>query len=273
MNIAHSDRKNICATCATRYAATRFDAERCPICLDDRQYMKYTDQRWLSYDDLRAGHGIRINPLREDIYELFVSPAFSIGQKAHLVVTPHGNVLWDCIPLLDEPTFAFIQAKGGLRAIAISHPHYYSLMAEWAKAFNCPIYLHEANREWVMDGEEQVDFFKGDHVTLLPGLNVIHTGGHFPGSTLLHYRPYTGAAPSLLIGDTLYLSRNNQHLSAMYSYPNFIPLPKAELFRVFDRVATLEFDSLFGAFEGQNVYAGGREIFRQSRRRYEWVYG
>ena len=30
------------------------------------------------------------------------SPAFGIGQRALLVRTPQGNVLWDCISLIDD---------------------------------------------------------------------------------------------------------------------------------------------------------------------------
>ena len=33
-----------------------------------------------------------------------------------------------------------IAGEGGLAAIAISHPHYYAAMVEWAHAFGCPIH-------------------------------------------------------------------------------------------------------------------------------------
>jgi len=36
-----------------------------------------------------------------------------------------GNILWDCVSLIDSDTVARIQALGGISAIAISHPHYY----------------------------------------------------------------------------------------------------------------------------------------------------
>ena len=62
-------------------------------------------------------------------------PKFGIGQRAHLIQTPAGNVLWDCIAYLDDATVEQINALGGLAAIAISHPHYYSAMVEWAHRF------------------------------------------------------------------------------------------------------------------------------------------
>ena len=55
-------------------------------------------------------------------------PAFGIGQRALLVRTREGNILWDCVSLIDSDTVALIKALGGIYAIAISHPHYYTSM-------------------------------------------------------------------------------------------------------------------------------------------------
>lgn len=53
-------------------------------------------------------------------------PSFAIGERALLVQTDEGNILWDCITFLDDETIAEIQQRGGLQAIAISHPHFYT---------------------------------------------------------------------------------------------------------------------------------------------------
>ncbi len=49
---------------------------------------------------------------------------------------PGGNVLWDCISLIDDETAAAIGDRGGFRAIALSHSHYYSSIIEWSGAFD-----------------------------------------------------------------------------------------------------------------------------------------
>src|SRR5215204_1049159 len=78
-------------------------------------------------------------------------PAFGIGQRAILAHTPAGNVLWDCLALIDEATVDLLNGLGGVSAIAISHPHYYTTMVEWSRALGgVPIYLHAADRQWVM---------------------------------------------------------------------------------------------------------------------------
>ena len=49
---------------------------------------------------------------------------------------------------LDELDAAVGDA-GGLETIAISHPHYYTSMVEWADRFDARILLHEDDRDWV----------------------------------------------------------------------------------------------------------------------------
>ena len=77
-------------------------------------------------------------------------PEFAIGQRALFLQSPSGNVLWDCIALIDLATIDLLNGLGGVSAIAISHPHYYTTMVEWSHAFGrVPVFLHEGDREWV----------------------------------------------------------------------------------------------------------------------------
>ena len=101
--------------------------------------------------------------------------------------TPGGNVLWDCITLIDEATITAVNALGGISAIAISHPHYYSSMIEWSQAFDAPIYLHAADREWVMRPDPAIRFWEGETQPLAGGLTLVRCGGHFAGGTVLHW--------------------------------------------------------------------------------------
>jgi hypothetical protein len=56
-------------------------------------------------------------------------------------------VLWDCGTVLTDAGIAEVRRRGGLSAIAISHPHYYSTMLEWSAAFgDVPIHLHADDR-------------------------------------------------------------------------------------------------------------------------------
>lgn len=124
---------NLCKTCGTEYPQADDSPNACPICDDDRQYLPEDGQQWTNYDELRTGHKIVITALTPILYALKIEPAFALGQRALLMLSEQGNVLWDCIPLLDEAVIDFIRSKGGLKAIAFSHPHYYSTMNRWAE--------------------------------------------------------------------------------------------------------------------------------------------
>ncbi len=271
LNISNPDQPNICTTCGTRYSPDKHYEQECPVCLDDRQYVKASGQQWVSYNSLLDQHSIRLKKHTDQVYEITTLPGFAIGQSAFFIQTDTGNMLWDCIPLITQPIVDFIQRKGGIQAIAISHPHYYSLMAEWAKVFQCPIYIHQADQQWVMDTEAELTFWDKAEYPLNKNASLIHTGGHFPGSAILQVK-LNDLGEAIFIGDSLFLSRDKQHLSAMYSYPNVIPLTNAETLRVFSTVAQYTFNALFGAFGNQYIYEGARELFDNSYRNYQLAF-
>src|SRR6266704_119536 len=130
-------------TCGAQFAPSTTPPSRCDVCEDERQYVGWSGQQWGALDELQRDH---INEIREDLglTGIGTKPSFAIGQRALLVRSPAGNLLWDCITLIDDATATSIRELGGMRAIAISHPHYYSSMVEWSRCFNAPIYLHAA---------------------------------------------------------------------------------------------------------------------------------
>ena len=157
-------------------------------------------------------------------------PRFAIGQRALLVPYGDSNLLWDCVTLLDDATAAEVERRGGLAAIAISHPHYYSAMVEWAQRFDCPIHLHAADAEWIMRSDPAIQHWHGETLDLGHGLTLIRGGGHFRGGTMLHRaegarRAARSATSSRSIPD-------RSHVAFMWSYPNLVPLPEAEVDRM-----------------------------------------
>src|SRR5690606_35479661 len=127
------------------YPETAQPPSACDICNDERQFVRVTGQQWTTHDKLRLTNRNSIRFEQPDLFGIGVEPQFAIGQRALLVRTPSGNVLWDCVPLLDPALVEMIQGLGGISAIAISHPHFYTSMIQWSRAFeNAPIYLHAA---------------------------------------------------------------------------------------------------------------------------------
>lgn len=196
-----------------------------------------------------------------------IEPRLAIGQRAQLVQTPYGNVLWDCIPMVSDEAVAEIVRRGGLAAIAISHCHFYSAMAEWSDAFGgVPIYLHADDRQWIMRPHPSIVSWQGETLTINPSLTLIRCGGHFAGSQVLHWRRKGGNA--LLTGDTVQVTPTRRHVSFMYSYPNQIPLNATAVRRIAAALEPFDFDDVRGAWWDLNIIGGGKESVATSVARY-----
>jgi hypothetical protein len=171
----------ICVRCGVQYTGTVESPARCAICEDEREAVYWKGQRWTTLADLRRDHQNVVEPLEIDLIRLHTEPHFAIGQQALLIRTPEGNVLWDCLSLIDDATIAAGQAVGGLTAIVSSHPQLYGTLVEWSQAFNgIPIYLHAADQSWIMRPDPAMEFWEGTTYPLAPDLTLIHCGGIFP---------------------------------------------------------------------------------------------
>lgn len=264
----------ICVTCGTQYPPSSAPPTSCRICTDERQYVPRTGQRWTTLEELRSSRRNAFQRLEPDLFGIATTPEFAIGQRALLVRTPNGNVLWDCIALIDDATVEIITALGGLRAIAISHPHFYTTMVEWSRAFGAPVVLHEADRRWVMRPDPAVTFWTGDTHELLPGLRLVRCGGHFAGGTVLLWEAGAEGRGALLTGDILQVVPDTRWVSFMRSYPNLIPLPPAEVQRIAGVVNGLRFDRIYGGWWDRHVTSDARSAVRESARRYiAWATG
>jgi glyoxylase-like metal-dependent hydrolase (beta-lactamase superfamily II) len=260
----------ICTTCGTQYTESDKPPAACAICDDDRQYIKATGQQWTTHDKLRLIHRNSIRFEAPGLTGIGVEPHFAIGQRSLLVRTPTGNILWDCVALLDPALVEMVKALGGIAAIAISHPHYYTSMVEWSRAFGeAPIYLHAADRQWVMRPDKAIHFWEGEIKPLNDELTLIRCGGHFEGGTVLHWQGGAGGKGALLTGDIIQVVADRKHVSFMYSYPNYVPLSAAAVERIVQAVEPFKYDRLYGAFWDTVIEREGKAAVVRSAERYQ----
>ena len=256
----------ICVTCGVQYGAARED---CPICLDERQYVGWDGQQWTTLGELRAaGHRGRIEEEGPGVLGIGTSPATAIGQRALLVTTPAGNVLWDMITYLDGDLVSRIRELGGIRAIAVSHPHFYGSMMTFAHEFNAPVYIHAHDREWVVRPGPLVRFWEGETHQLWDGLTLINVGVHFAGGQVLHWAGAGGGAGAVLSGDIMTVVPDRRYVSFMYSYPNLIPERPEVIRRGLARLAPYRFERVYGAWWRRVVHTGGAAAVARSAERY-----
>jgi glyoxylase-like metal-dependent hydrolase (beta-lactamase superfamily II) len=261
----------ICVTCGAQYAATARPPAHCPICEDERQYVGHEGQRWTTLAELRRDHHNQIETVAPGLTGTATEPRFAIGQQAHLIETPAGNLLWNCISLIDEATVAEVERRGGLAAIAVSHPHFYTGVAEWSAAFGgVPIYLHADDREWVTRPDAAIQFWRGETMEPVPGsgLTLIRCGGHFPGSCVVHWADGADGRGALLTGDTIQVVADRRWVSFMWSYPDLVPLGASDVRRIVAAVEPYAFDRIYGGWSGSIVATWAKEAVRRSAARY-----
>jgi glyoxylase-like metal-dependent hydrolase (beta-lactamase superfamily II) len=253
----------ICTMCGIHQ--TKGEAPlRCIICDEERQYVNPEGQTWTSMEKLNHEYKNIVEKIHPGLYAIYSIPGFGIGQRAYLIITPGGNILWDCISNLDQCTISMIESLGGVSAIAISHPHFYSTMSFWSAAFgDVPVYLNKRDSAWVLDDFSNIIYWESQEFTIWEKVRLIHCGGHFAGSTVL----YNDYRYELFTGDSIYINPDLKSISCMYSYPNLIPLKKHEILQIQRAVSSTPYKSIYGAF-GKNITSNARDVVAFSLNRY-----
>ncbi len=258
----------ICTTCGSQYPNSEAPPAGCLICQDARQYVNPAGQAWTTLPAMRKTHYNAFRRLEPGLMGVGTFPSFAIGQRALLLRTSAGNILWDCISFLDEATITIISALGGLSAIACSHPHFIASAVEWSHAFkSVPVYVHARDRKYVPRLDAVIDMWAGEQVTLADGVTIIRCGGHFPGSAVLHWAQGAGGAGVILSGDTLQV-RPDKGLTFMRSYPNLIPLDAASVQGVAATLAPWPYESIYGGWWERVIPAGAKSVMAASVAQY-----
>ncbi len=261
----------LCATCGVEHVEP---SGTCAICADERQWVPADGQRWSSLRELReAGHRVVIEELEAGLHGVTVEPSVGIGQQAHLVVTPQGSVLWDVPPFIDRAAVDRIRSFGPVLAITASHPHMFGVQSAWSHALEqVPILVCEPLLEWVQRPDAAITPWSGRH-ELAPGLVLHELGGHFQGSSVLHWAAGAGGAGVLLTSDTIHGNPDGRTVTFLRSYPNRIPLSAAVVARLAATLADLRFERLYDNFGRGPKRDAAPAVQRSAERYIGWVRG
>jgi hypothetical protein len=257
----------ICSTCAVQQPDTDRPPQHCPICEDERQYVGWNGQQWTTRSELIREHATMLRDEEPGLIGIGVEPAVGIGQRALLVRTRHGNVLWDCIPLLDDAAREQITDLGGIHTICMSHPHFYGAHIDIADAFDARVLIPRADQQWIQRPSSRIDLFD-DEIEPVPGLTLARIGGHFDGAAVLHWPAGSDGHGALLTGDTITVVQDRDWVSFMWSYPNLIPLDEHTVLDIAHRVEKFRFNRVYGGWWGRVVIDDGAGAIRRSADRY-----
>lgn len=264
----------VCVTCGNQHADTPAPPDGCAICADERQWVPPEGQRWTNLPELaEAGHRSDVRPVEPGLLGIGVEPSVAIGQRALLVQTDRGNLLWDPPGYLDAEAVHAVRNAGGLTAVSASHPHFYGAIVEWSHAFDVPILVPEADQRWLMRPDPAVQIWSGRH-EVLPGVTLVQCGGHFEGSAVVHWSAAAGGRGALLVGDTIMVTPGEDRVSFIRSAPNWLPLPELAVRRALAAIGDLDYDRVYSGWWQRTIHQDAQAVVARSSTRYlEWLTG
>ncbi len=265
----------ICATCANHYPKAPSPPGACIICADERPWVPATGQRWTTAEELAAaGHRGDVREVEPGLLGVGVDPPVAIGQRALLVRTAEGNLLWDPPGYLDEVGTQAVTEAGGLRAVTASHPHFYGSMAGWASAFGADVLVPEADLAWLTHPPQRPPVTWSGSLAVLPGVTLVQCGGHFAGSAVVHWADGAGGAGALLSGDTIFVTPGEDRVTFVRSAPNRLPLPERAVRAVVEAVRPYRYDRIYGGWWQPVLRADAKAVVERSAERYiQWLRG
>ena len=264
----------ICVTCGNHYPDGKSAPEACVICTDERQWVPPSGQRWTTLDELAAaGHHTDVREVEPGLIGIGVDPPVAIGQRALLVQTVDGNLLWDPPGFLDDEAIEAVRELGGLRAVSASHPHFYGSIIEWSEAFDAEILLPDADAGWLTRPDPAVRTWSGS-LALLPDVTLIQCGGHFPGSAVVHWGQGASGTGALLSGDTIFVTPGEDRVTFVGSAPNRPSLAEGAVRGVVEAVRSYRFDRIYGGWWEPILRGDAKKVVERSAERYiQWLRG
>ena len=127
----------ICKTCGVQYEASAAPPAHCPICEDERQYLPEGGQAWTTLAELQRNHQPIFREEEPNLLGIGTEPRFAIGQRMQLIQSTQGNVLWECMSLINDEAVAKVKSLGQVSAMSMSHPHFFSSIIEWIAEPGC----------------------------------------------------------------------------------------------------------------------------------------
>uniref|UniRef100_V5E621 Metallo-beta-lactamase domain-containing protein n=2 Tax=Kalmanozyma brasiliensis (strain GHG001) TaxID=1365824 RepID=V5E621_KALBG len=182
-----------------------------------------------------------------------------------------------------------LSPSGKVAAIFISHPHFFGSSLTWAKMLDCSVFISKLDRQWFQRGsgnaqspdvaarQKHVVEVEQDVLSLphLPSFSLVRCGGHFPGSSCLHWdrdsdvRPNEDAkGAAVFCSDTFMVMPDRKRFTFAYSFPNNIPLPPRDVEQIWIQMRNFDWSDTFGGWSGRNILSDSRNRLLLSARYY-----
>ncbi|OCF73545.1 hydrolase [Kwoniella mangroviensis CBS 8886] len=276
----------ICRACGTQYPLTSSLKRSCAICEDPRQFVPSSGQEWTTLAEM--GEGGRKHIMLKDEEDSRISmiscePAFAINQTPTLIETAEGSYIWDCSSFISLPLIGHLsKLDKPLKAIAISHPHFFSTSLTWSRALKVPLYLCEDDKDWYqrlgdIRPDDQVVWWIGEK-EMGRGIMLVQCGGHFPGSSILYWDRLSEPPPPkdnlptkptpvsgiIFTADTIMVQPTQKSFSFIWSVPNMIPLRPQSILSIQDCLKHLSFAQATSSWPNRWIRQDAKKALEES---------
>ena len=226
----------------------------CPVCTDYRHPLPPDGWRFRSASDVASATRTTRREVLDGVWMIESDPAVGIGPAGWVLETERGTVHWEGAGWTDDDTLDWLAERGGVRWLAFSHSHV--LGSAWRVA--------ERFEPEVVAQSEQLPFAQalpvswpfGARAELADGLSLVHTGGHTPGHSVLHWQ----SRRLVFCGDAFKFRLDGDgratHVSTHKAYDAHIPLSHDDARSYRQSFGALDFDGLVTPWEA--VPEGGK---------------
>lgn len=142
----------------------------------------------------------------------------------------------------------------------------------YQRGLNCPSSHPDvaSRRQYIVEVEE--DRFP---IPNLASVTLVRCGGHFPGSSVLHWHRDSETAQAqapkgaaVFCSDTFMVVLDRKRFTFAYSFPNNIPLPPRDVERIWIQMRNFEWTATFGGWSGRHILLDSRAALLRSARYY-----
>lgn len=231
----------------------------CPVCTDFRHVLPEGGWEFLTPEGVDRRERCAWDEVAPGVWRYSIEPPLGISPSGYVIVRPEGNVGFEGAGWYSDGALDHIESLGGISYLSASHPHTYGALWRLVERFEPEVVLHEGDLGWATAFAVTWPF--EGRLEIGSDVEMLHTGGHFDGHSMLCLRShgivFAGDAIKLELAD----ERTADGISTHKAFVRRVPLTFQEARRYRDVFASVEFSRAFTPFE-QPENVGKEEVLR-----------
>lgn len=256
----------ICVICGTCFPPSTQPPQVCQLCTGKQQLVLEGGTDWTTEELIQSDFHNVMNLEEPNLWSIHIRPSFASSQRAFFFRSDHGNILWDCLSLLDEQTKQQLDDLGGIQTIVLSNPHFQTGVCKWAEQFHAEVVVHETDVKFLVEQPRRLKTWTGEYYQIQDGFDLIRIGGSFLGSSVLIWQAGSQEKGCMFTGDTLFVTKDRSWISFLDSNQHVV-WKISDIQDLGQKLNKYTFDRIYGAWPNRTIDTNGNEVVKQSVKR------